>query len=122
MDEWPKLDGNLIKPLQFWWSELASDHKMSLEEKILLLVQSPNSVSNCLHDLAGNLLYEHLKERDMFDDSTMCFEELEEAFQDLHYVTVPTVALLWNLMPATRGITDNYCIMYMFCRGGKVHI
>ena len=85
MDDWPKLDENLIKPLQFWWSEIASDRKTSLEEKILLLVQSPNGVSNCLHHLAGNLLYEHLKERDMLDDCTRCFEELEEAFQDLHY-------------------------------------
>ena len=73
------------KLLQFWWSELASDQKTSLEEIILLLVQFPKGVSNCLHHLAGNLLYEHLKEQGMLDDSTMCFEELEEAFQDLHY-------------------------------------
>ena len=85
MDQWPKLDENLIKPLQFWWSELASDRKTSLEEKILLLVQSPNGVTNCLHHLAGNLLYEHVNEQDMLDDSTKCFEELEEAFQELHY-------------------------------------
>jgi len=85
MNNWSTLDPDLVYALRHWWHKLAANEKASLEEKLFLLIQSPNGVTNCLHHLAGNLLYQSLKEREMLDDSTSFFEDVEEKFQELHY-------------------------------------
>ena len=84
MNNWTTPIPDLVDSLQHWWRKVAMDKRTSLEEKLLLLIQSPNGVTNCLHHLAGNLLYQSLKERKMLEDTTNFFEEIEEKFQELH--------------------------------------
>jgi hypothetical protein len=85
MNDWNTLDRDLVEALQNWWCKLTLDDEQSIEEKLLLVTASPNGVSNCLHHLAGNLLYEHGKKVQKLDETTVLFEELEEKFKELHY-------------------------------------
>ncbi|CAB4035527.1 Hypothetical predicted protein [Paramuricea clavata] len=61
MNDWNTLDRNLVDALQTWWCKLTVDEEQSIEGKSLLVTVFPNGVSNCLHHLAGNLLYKHGK-------------------------------------------------------------
>ena len=89
MDRWITLDARLVTALQGIWNDLVQDKKTSPIDKIVRLTQVPNGVVNCVQHFVGNLVREHIKEKNMSADNKMTLtagcDALEQELQEMNY-------------------------------------